>query len=221
MESNPLRCTLTDSELSEKAQYWIDSLVKSGGKAFVMHVPARPNEDPDLIFAELDQRFLAKCFELASLKAQPGGVWAKAKERLPEPFKVVPCKYTPDSPDPRKDTELHWGFVSKEGVWSRLWQNHQVEWYDESAVAIQIDREWIINPLVDFALSYHCSNNKDIANDAAEYLYDKLKDAGIEYVLPEDESAVGKESDAVEFAEWLYQNRWFSFENNKWHYTFE
>jgi hypothetical protein len=58
--------------------------------------------------------------------------WALATERLPEPFKVVPCKYTPDSSDPRKDTELHWGFVSKEGNWSRGWQNHQVEWLDEA-----------------------------------------------------------------------------------------
>jgi len=64
---------------------------------------------------------------------QTGPRWVMANERLPEPFKVVPCKYTPDSPDPRKDTELHWGFVSKEGVWSRLWQNHQVEWLDETA----------------------------------------------------------------------------------------
>lgn len=26
---------------------------------------------------------------------------------------------------------------------------------------------------------------------------------------------------AIEFAEWLYQNRWFRFEDGKWHYTFE
>lgn len=61
-----------------------------------------------------------------------GAVWVKASERLPEPFKVVPCKYTPDSPDPRKDTELHWGFVSKNDSWDRGWKNHQVEWLDES-----------------------------------------------------------------------------------------
>lgn len=36
----------------------------------------------------------------------------------------------------------------------------------------------------------------------------------------ERESAAGRE-DACDFAEWLYKNRWFSFENNKWYYTFE
>jgi hypothetical protein len=58
--------------------------------------------------------------------------WTKAKDQLPEPFKVVPCKYTPDSPDPRKDTELHWGFVHKDGHWANQWQHHQVEWLDET-----------------------------------------------------------------------------------------
>lgn len=26
---------------------------------------------------------------------------------------------------------------------------------------------------------------------------------------------------ATKFSEWLQENRWFSFINNKWHYTFE
>lgn len=93
-------------------------------------------------------------------------VWAKASDRLPEPFKVVPCKYTPDSPDPRKDTELHWGFVSKEGNWDRGWKHHQVEWLDESPPS-------------------------------------------------------SKESDAVEFLEWMWQNRWFDRDDKYWYYTFE
>jgi hypothetical protein len=66
--------------------------------------------------------------------AVSAGTWVKASERFPEPFKVVVCKYTPDSPDPRKDTELHWGFVNKEHMWAgRDWQPHQIEWLDESA----------------------------------------------------------------------------------------
>ena len=32
----------------------------------------------------------------------------------------------------------------------------------------------------------------------------------------------GKEkSTAIKFSEWLYANRWFTFENGKWRYTFE
>jgi len=35
-------------------------------------------------------------------------------------------------------------------------------------------KEQVYEMLIDFALAYHKSNNKDIANDAAEYLHDKL-----------------------------------------------
>jgi hypothetical protein len=70
MGQNKLYCTLTDGELSAKAQYWIDRLIKSGGKDFTMQVPARPNEDTDLILAELEQRFLKYCYENAALQAK-------------------------------------------------------------------------------------------------------------------------------------------------------
>lgn len=39
--------------------------------------------------------------------------------------------------------------------------------------------------------------------------------------LDESGTIAGREEDAVSFAEWLYKNRWFSFENGKWYYTFE
>lgn len=72
----------------------------------------------------------------------------------------------------------------------------------------QIDRDWITGALVQFALRYHISENKDISNDACEYLNDKLKDAGIEYVLSEGEKEGNKEReiDAVEFVNWLHLN---------------
>lgn len=50
-------CTLTDSELSGKADQLIQELIDTGGKSFTMQVPARPNADTDLIFAELNNRF--------------------------------------------------------------------------------------------------------------------------------------------------------------------
>lgn len=30
-----------------------------------------------------------------------------------------------------------------------------------------------------------------------------------------------KEEEALEFAEWVYNNRWFYFNEGNWHYTFE
>jgi hypothetical protein len=75
----------------------------------------------------------------------------------------------------------------------------------------QINCEWVNNALVEFALSYHQRPNKDIANDAAEYLHDKLKDAGIEYVLCEEEKEGSKEreeSEAIKFHDWAINNAW-------------
>lgn len=51
------RCTLTDAELLEKCREWITKLCDTGGRAWVMHVPACENEDPDLLFGELTWRF--------------------------------------------------------------------------------------------------------------------------------------------------------------------
>lgn len=42
-----------------------------------------------------------------------------------------------------------------------------------------------------------------------------------EFLKPHLLSSQLKSSDAVEFAEWLQKNRWFNFENEKWHYTHE
>ncbi len=50
-------CTLTNQELVEKADQLLIELIKTGGKSFTMQVPARPNADTDLIFAELNTRF--------------------------------------------------------------------------------------------------------------------------------------------------------------------
>ncbi len=53
----PEECTLTDKELADKVSEGITRLAKTGGKSFVMHVPARVNEDLDLIVSELVRRF--------------------------------------------------------------------------------------------------------------------------------------------------------------------
>lgn len=52
-----LDCTLSDDELIKKGKEWIGKLCNSGGRDWMLHIPARPNEDPDLIFSELVTRF--------------------------------------------------------------------------------------------------------------------------------------------------------------------
>ena len=56
MEKN-IHCTLTDIELFGKAEELLSELIETGGKSFVMQVPARPNKDTDLILAEVISRF--------------------------------------------------------------------------------------------------------------------------------------------------------------------
>jgi hypothetical protein len=51
------RCTLTDAELLEKCHDWITKLIATGGRAWHLHIPARLNDDPDLLFGELTWRF--------------------------------------------------------------------------------------------------------------------------------------------------------------------
>lgn len=75
-EKKSIHCTLTDTELAAKADQWIDELIASGGKSFMMRVPARPNADTDLIFAELNNRF-------KRLIGQQSAVWVKASAKPP------------------------------------------------------------------------------------------------------------------------------------------
>src|SRR5687767_15978057 len=57
MERNKIYSPLTDKELIQKAYWWIEQLIKSGGKDFVMHVPAQLDHDTDLVFFNLAKRF--------------------------------------------------------------------------------------------------------------------------------------------------------------------
>lgn len=51
------KCTLTDEQLTIKAELWISKLCETGGTAFTMQVPADTNNDTDMIFRELIMRF--------------------------------------------------------------------------------------------------------------------------------------------------------------------
>jgi len=49
--------TLTDEQLADKAEILLDKLITTYGRSFEMQIPARPNHDIDLVFAELIRRF--------------------------------------------------------------------------------------------------------------------------------------------------------------------
>lgn len=55
-----LKCSLSDKQLAKKCDDWIRSLIDTGGKSWCLNIPARPNEDPDLVFSELVRRFRGK-----------------------------------------------------------------------------------------------------------------------------------------------------------------
>lgn len=57
MERYRIHIPLTDKELIQKAYWWVDELIKSGGKEFVMHVPAQLNHDTDLVLFNTVKRF--------------------------------------------------------------------------------------------------------------------------------------------------------------------
>ena len=54
-------CTLTNYELVEKVNTGISKLCQTGGKSFTMNVPARLNEDLDLLVSEMSRRFRDMC----------------------------------------------------------------------------------------------------------------------------------------------------------------
>lgn len=56
-KNDVLRCSLSNAELLKKCREWINKLIETGGRAWNLHIPARLNDDPDLLFAELTWRF--------------------------------------------------------------------------------------------------------------------------------------------------------------------
>lgn len=50
-------CTLTDKELIQAIDKHVDSMYQRGGEIPRRHIPARPNEDFDLLIGELLYRF--------------------------------------------------------------------------------------------------------------------------------------------------------------------
>lgn len=66
-----IKCTLSNDELLKACHEWINKLCKSGGKEWVMHIPAQVNYDPDLLFGELCRRFKDTYKQLDEQKTYP------------------------------------------------------------------------------------------------------------------------------------------------------
>lgn len=63
MKSNPKkpeRCPLTDDRLVEAVEQWNQRMCKSGGKDWMLTIPADVNRDPDILIDELCKRFKEK-----------------------------------------------------------------------------------------------------------------------------------------------------------------
>jgi len=58
------KCTLTDKDLLEKVDEYTDKLFKGDKNILTRHIPARPNEDYDLLIGEIIYRFKEKLKEV-------------------------------------------------------------------------------------------------------------------------------------------------------------
>jgi hypothetical protein len=67
------RCTLSDSELLAKVEWWVHTLCESRGKAWTLRVPVDFNYDPDMLIIELANRFRAALASGASLRGKEEG----------------------------------------------------------------------------------------------------------------------------------------------------
>jgi len=47
---------MTNAELADKVEYWLEELLKSGGKAWRLCVPPQETHDPDIILTEVVER---------------------------------------------------------------------------------------------------------------------------------------------------------------------
>lgn len=179
MEKKSPFCTLTDQELIEKTTELIQQLIDTGGKLWVLNIPARPNSDPDLIFTELNFRF-------KNLVERP--MWVKASERLPE-F---------DSPLPLKIDSLYrmGNFYHEEGKNKLYVQGPEpyilyedkfggVEWLDESGTptAGREESDAVDHEFIDFIVNERDAISKEMLSDTWWLEIPAVKRVAFENVL--------------------------------------
>ena len=61
-------CTLSDRQLTVRCEKWIKDLCQSGGRKWSLNVPPDDNNDPDLLFSELIERFRCELEATQTLK---------------------------------------------------------------------------------------------------------------------------------------------------------
>lgn len=55
--NSSIKCQLSDIELIARCEKWLDKLTRSGGRDWMLQVPANFSEDPDCLFMELINRY--------------------------------------------------------------------------------------------------------------------------------------------------------------------
>lgn len=68
-------CTLSDEELWIRCDRWVSKLAESGGRDWVLRVPPDYDNDPDMLFLELLQRFAATFVKAKLTPSDPNDSW--------------------------------------------------------------------------------------------------------------------------------------------------
>lgn len=115
------KCTLNNKELADKVSAEIIEFCKTGGKSFTMHVPARLNENLDLIVSEMVNRFR----DLT--EAKPPDASANTL-----PIQNISWVATKDElPPMRKQVLGYNGYVMIEVSWEKYTGNNE-KWFKEN-----------------------------------------------------------------------------------------
>lgn len=151
-------------------------------------------------------------------KAQPGPRWVRCTDRLPGYKLGVRWR---DGNDHYNVTKGKISLYEMDKANLEGW-----EWYDEQPAAdSKSEPKWVKGALqwaketIDFAWDY--VKVPESLGETWGNMYMNTMHAIQQAQQEIEQPAAGREEVAVEFAEWMYQNRWFQFENGKWYYTFE
>lgn len=152
-------------------------------------------------------------------KAQTGPVWVK-EERKPTKGWTGKVR-TVNTMGELNERKANW-FPGWEVIGGEA-DEYVSEWLDESGN--KPEPKWVKAALqwaketIDFAWDY--VKVPESLVETWGNMYMNTMNAIQQAQRETETAAAGREEDSVMFAEWLYKNRWFSFENNKWYYTFE
>lgn len=74
------KCTLTNETLCNKCEKIVSNLCETGGKSWTLSVPVDFNNDPDILFSELNKRFKYLQRENEALKKEVERLKSKLDE---------------------------------------------------------------------------------------------------------------------------------------------